>query len=107
MDTADLLPDIDESNLQKHVKVALIDDGVQSNYAGLNDNIKSGAIFFQAASNQRFSQNYNTSLYDHGTVMAYYICRVCPNVRLHVAKLDGKQRARGVSFSIQSVIDVS
>ena len=94
------------------MKVALIDDGVQSNYGDLDDNVELGMTFMPTPTGedeptQRFTQNYNTSLYGHGTVMAYYIRRVCPKVRLFVAKLAGKQRRRGVGFSIKSAIAVS
>jgi hypothetical protein len=93
------------------VRVALIDDGVQSKYGDLDDNIEVGMTFMPTPTEdgptQRFTQNYNTSLYGHGTVMAYYIRRVCPKVRLFVAKLAGKQRRLGVGFSIKSAVDVS
>ena len=94
------------------MKVALIDDGVQSNYGDLDDNVELGMTFMPTPTGedgptQRLTQNYNTSLYGHGTVMAYYIRRVCPKIRLVVAKLAGKQRRRGVGFSIKSAIDVS
>jgi hypothetical protein len=99
-----------DKRIKGEIKVALIDDGVRSNYAGLDDNIAAGtncAAPKPDGSTQRFTQNYNTSLYGHGTVMAYYIRRVCPRVRLYVAKLDGRQTARGVAFSIESAAAVS
>ena len=90
------------------MKVALIDDGIRSNYDDLDDNIEQGMTFMSSNQNSvlRFAQNYNTSIYGHGTVMAYYIRRVCPKVRLYVAKLDGRSHARGVSFSVKSAADV-
>lgn len=104
------------------VKVALLDDGVKSSYAGLDDNIKLGNSWFEiprssrrnafrGKPNQGLAQNYNTSLYSHGTVMAYYIRRVCPRVQFYVAKLnaaktDATSRSK-VSFTIKSAAEVS
>lgn len=99
------------------IKVALIDDGVKSSYARLDDSIERGDSWVhqpnpsQRRSKHGYSQNYNTSAHGHGTVMAYYICRMCPGVRLYVAKLnpepkhgDGSGRAL-VSFSIESTVE--
>ncbi|KAL7931628.1 hypothetical protein V8C35DRAFT_309949 [Trichoderma chlorosporum] len=97
------------------IKVALIDDGVKSSYATLDDSIERGDSWVhqpnpsQRRSKHGYSQNYNTSAHGHGTVMAYYICRMCPGVRLYVAKLnpelkhgDGSGR---VSFSVKSTVE--
>ncbi|KAL1869586.1 hypothetical protein Daus18300_005440 [Diaporthe australafricana] len=75
------------------IKVALIDDGVKTSYAQLNRNVKSGWQQPRPRQSQTGKDprtpylNYNSSRTGHGTVMAYYIRRVCPNVQLHVAKL--------------------
>lgn len=92
------------------VKVALLDDGVRSNYAGLDDNIATGMTCATVkASDQRFKQNhnYNISEFGHGTAMAYFIRRICPRVRLYIARLDGRDNARGVSFTVDSAVQVS
>ncbi|PNP43518.1 hypothetical protein TGAMA5MH_04490 [Trichoderma gamsii] len=99
------------------IKVALIDDGVKSSYARLDDSIERGDSWVhhsnpgQRRSKNGYSQNYNTSAHGHGTVMAYYICRMCPEARLYVAKLnpeprhgDGSGRTL-VSFSIESTVE--
>jgi hypothetical protein len=116
----------------KPVKVALIDDGVKTSRASLDDNIlcgKSGwattATTAPAAPNagggrrpaRASLRNYNSSHTGHGTVMAYYICRVCPKVKLCVAKLEPQTRPKNdagadsggeqVTFSIESVTEVS
>lgn len=109
------------------VKVALIDDGVKSSFENLDDNIVSGSKSFvrpasakEPASTEsqvkrggnfrsdRRQFSYNNSTKGHGTIMAYYIRRICPRVKLYVAKLDPQQDATGrVSFSIDSVVEVS
>lgn len=104
------------------VRVALIDDGVKTSYAGLDNNICAGKSWWQlldANANQTrmprrdYFQNYNSSYTGHGTVMAYYIKRVCPKVHFYVAKLDPEpQRAeiggRGerITFSLDLAAEV-
>ncbi|GKZ32277.1 hypothetical protein AbraIFM66950_001570 [Aspergillus brasiliensis] len=87
------------------IRVALIDDGVRSNIAGLDDSIAAGKSFATTKSSASTrSSNYNTSQFGHGTVMALCIRRMCPKVRLYVARVDGKENSRrGVSFSIASI----
>ncbi|KAF3902437.1 hypothetical protein ABW21_db0200666 [Orbilia brochopaga] len=63
------------------VKVALIDDGVKSSYARLDDCIDRGKSWARLPKSnrrksiRRYSQSYNTSQVGHGTVMAYFISR--------------------------------
>ncbi|SPO02208.1 uncharacterized protein DNG_04881 [Cephalotrichum gorgonifer] len=98
------------------VKVALIDDGVKTSYEGLSNNVKSGwshsvaGLGRTGGGTQRVPlRGYNSSHTGHGTVMAYYIRRVCPKVQLYVAKLqpaentdsDGNQP----TFSVTSATD--
>ena len=91
------------------VKVAIIDDGVKSNVNKLDDLIERGESWVkQATPNHRYSP-YTTSSRGHGTVMAYFIRRVCPNVRLYVAKLNPQVIQGRVTFTIESVtkVDIS
>ncbi|PON28837.1 hypothetical protein TGAM01_v201945 [Trichoderma gamsii] len=114
---ADIIEMLERDKKMTPIKVALIDDGVKSSYATLDDSIERGDSWVhqpnpsQRRSKHGYSQNYNTSAHGHGTVMAYYICRMCPGVRLYVAKLnpepkhgDGSGRAL-VSFSIESTVE--
>jgi hypothetical protein len=112
-----------ESASIKPIKVALIDDGVKTSYASLDENIHCGKSGWGTAradrkkSTRAYLRNYNSSQTGHGTVMAYYICRVCPKVKLCVAKLDPQTRSRNnagtgssqqqMTFSIESVTEVS
>jgi len=105
------------------VKVALIDDGVKTSYADLDSNVEAGwSGWLQSEtyshdgigkkSPREYLGNYNSSQTGHGTVMAYYIRRVCPNVRLYIAKLDPQLRpeigghGERVTFSIESAAKV-
>lgn len=50
-------------------------------------------------------RNYESSHTGHGTVMAYYIRRICPNVQLYVAKLNPEtQPGDGTGSSNQKLI---
>ncbi|ROW10102.1 hypothetical protein VMCG_02078 [Cytospora schulzeri] len=103
------------------IRVALIDDGVKTSYSELDNNIHAGKSgWHQPDPDAKYKKrmhggtfrNYNSSHTGHGTVMAYYIKRVCPNVRLYVAKLevvsprthvDG--RGKRVTFSCDSAAE--
>lgn len=111
----------------KPIKVALIDDGVKTSYASLDENIHCGKSGWSTEpavpkgsdrkkSTRAYLRNYNSSQTGHGTVMAYYILRVCPKAKLCVAKLDPQVRPgnnavagsnQQMTFSIESVTEVS
>jgi Subtilase family len=79
------------------IKVALIDDGVDGLNAELSRSIDAGQTF-----SERTKHNYNsyfTSSKGHGTIMAMLIRKICPNVRLYVAKLNEENTGRN-TFSI-------
>ncbi|KKO97684.1 hypothetical protein THAR02_10213 [Trichoderma harzianum] len=122
MEAVEQQPDSASIGIQKStrpIRVALIDDGVKTSYAGLDNNIHTGRSGWQQSdspttqtenSQWEHFRNYNSSHTGHGTVMAYYIKRVCPRVSLYVAKLDCKPHRGGasgysanVTFSIDSV----
>lgn len=101
------------------IKVALIDDGVKSSYRGLDDNILCGQSWPTPRTTQEktkvprvvTSPKYNSSQTGHGTIMAWYIRRMCPKVKLCVAKLDpvvpGLPTVEDkVTFTVESVIKV-
>ncbi|KAH6851063.1 hypothetical protein B0I37DRAFT_373102 [Chaetomium sp. MPI-CAGE-AT-0009] len=79
------------------VKLALIDDGVDGLNADLSCIIKAGQTF-----SERDDHHYNSyfkSARGHGTIMAMLIRKICPNVKLYVAKLNEEKTGRN-SFSI-------
>ncbi|KUI56352.1 Major intracellular serine protease [Cytospora mali] len=102
------------------IRVALIDDGVKSSYNKLDNNIHAGKAGWQQPNpdnKQKKStrggpfRNYNSSQTGHGTVMAYYIKRVCPKVSFYIAKLDVTSRntidgdGKFVTFSCDSAAE--
>ncbi|KAK4083567.1 uncharacterized protein Triagg1_1229 [Trichoderma aggressivum f. europaeum] len=122
MEAVEQQPDSASKDIQKSthpIRVALIDDGVKTSYAGLDNNIHTGRSGWQQPDSPTIQtensqwehfRGYNSSHTGHGTVMAYYIKRVCPRVSLYVAKLDCKPRRGGagggsenVTFSLDSV----
>lgn len=113
------------------IKVALIDDGVKTSYGRLDEIVHCGRCGWDSASGsasttskmgdkrkpaKNYPLNYNHSQTGHGTVMAYFIQRVCPRVKLCIAKLEcqtgscrqaGSDKYQPVTFSIESATEVS
>ena len=89
------------------VKVALIDDGVDVTYKELSRIIADGETFCEPSGASGLYSSYYQSSGGHGTMMASLIRRVCPNVRLYVAKLDEEKTDVGEwSFTIKSAAEV-
>lgn len=99
--------------------MALIDDGVKSSYHSLDNNILCGYSWPVPKTKQEESKvprvtippKYNSSKTGHGTVMAWYIRRMCPKVKLCVAKLDPvvpglAASDEKVTFTVESAIKV-
>lgn len=99
--------------------MALIDDGVTSSFQSLDENIIHGESWAEARTQESYGSipvisrltTYTTSHTDHGTLMAWYIRRMCPHVQLCVAKLDPELAPASsgddkVTFTIESVIKV-
>ena len=99
--------EVSESSQSDPIKVAIIDDGVKSSHAGLDANIDEGESWVRQAKQRDPYSPYNTSAKGHGTVMAYYIRRVCPKVRLYVAKLDPRMVQGRLVFSMESAAEVN
>jgi len=96
--------------MEKHkrpVKVALIDDGVDSNHDRLRENIKGGKTYcFSYPGKEEVTSSYYTSTSGHGTLMATLIRTVCPEVELFIAKLDDTRVSDGYGFTAQSAAEV-
>lgn len=106
--------------------MALLDDGVKTSYENLSSNVMAGRSFVRLSTSAdyvdattpvkriwqpksgRRQSSYTNSTMGHGTVMAYYIRRMCPLVKFYVAKLDPERNSQGrVTFTIESVAKVS
>ncbi|PVH73216.1 subtilisin-like protein, partial [Cadophora sp. DSE1049] len=90
---------------EKPVKVAIIDDGVKSAYDNLDANIAGGESWVSQPISEDPHSPYLTSVKGHGTVMAYFIRRICPEVKLYVLKLDPQMMGSRVTFSIESATE--
>lgn len=95
----------DSSKLPRRIKVALIDDGVDGLNADLSCVIEMGQTFSERS---RHSYNsYFSSTNGHGTIMAMLIRKICPNVRLYVAKLNEQKTGRNkMSITAESAVKV-
>lgn len=81
--------------LPRPVLVAVIDDGVDINEASVQSRVIGGRSFCHRNEDQNLNQPYYVSSGGHGTAMAGLICKLCPNVKLFVLKLDVKVDASG------------
>lgn len=74
--------------LKHPVNVAVIDDGVDINDQTIQSRIAGGRSFCHRDESENLNQPYYVSSGGHGTAMAGLICKVCPNVRLYILKLN-------------------
>lgn len=74
--------------LVEPVLVALIDDGVDINDQTIQSRVTAGRSFCHRSEPDNLNQGYYISSGGHGTAMAGFICKLCPNVQLYVLKLD-------------------
>ncbi|KAL7800594.1 hypothetical protein V8C43DRAFT_274335 [Trichoderma afarasin] len=77
--------------LGQDVAVALIDDGVRISHDSLHGRIIGGRSFddgYNGIGLPGAERPFHESPTGHGTLMANMICRVCPNVKLYVCRLN-------------------
>jgi hypothetical protein len=86
------------------IKVALIDDGVDAAHGSLSSVIEDGESFSKR-SNGLYSSYYKSSR-GHGTIMATLIRKVCPGVKLYVAKLNEERTNNGFEITAASAVEV-
>ncbi|RSL99034.1 hypothetical protein CEP52_010008 [Fusarium oligoseptatum] len=95
--------DIEEQEAPPRIKVALIDDGVDGLNGELSSVIAAGQTF-----SERTNHDYNPyfkSTRGHGTIMAMLIRKICPNLRLYVAKLNEQRTGRNtMSITAESAV---
>ena len=86
---ADFIQNVDAPlPLREDILVALIDDGIDINEQSLHKRILDGRSFCPRDSHQNLNQPYYSTTSGHGTVMASLICRICPNAKLYIIKLN-------------------
>ncbi|KAK3490308.1 peptidase S8/S53 domain-containing protein [Neurospora hispaniola] len=88
------------------VKIAIIDDGIDSTQKIFTERIQTGESFYAAGS--RWKGAYYVPTGSHGTLMAQLICAVCPETvaKLYIAQLEPVPRSDGRrGFTPQSAIE--
>jgi hypothetical protein len=75
-------------NVKEDIKVAVIDDGIDGFQENITDNIVSGISFCRYSDSGNLMNAYYVPSGGHGTMMASLICRLCPQVKLFVARLE-------------------
>ncbi|KAF2113700.1 hypothetical protein BDV96DRAFT_578247 [Lophiotrema nucula] len=89
---------------QPVIKVALIDDGVDSTFDDLSSIIKEGQSYSIRDKELGLWNPYYHSADGHGTVMAWLIRLICPRVQIYVAKLNELQTQDKVEITASSAI---
>lgn len=85
------------------VKVAIIDDGVYPDRDGVGDHIEGGETFYD---NEGHWPGHYQSTYGHGHLMACLIKRLCPKVKLYIAKLNELWRDGRSQITSESAAEV-
>lgn len=75
-------------SLRYPITVAIIDDGVDINEPTIQSKIIGGRSFCRRDPEQNLNQPYYVSGGGHGTAMAGFIGKMCPNVKLVILRLD-------------------
>lgn len=76
------------------VKIAIIDDGIDSTLGVFSGRIQTGQSFYKPGSG-RGNGSYYVPTGPHGTLMAQLICEICPVVKLYIAQLEPAPRHDG------------
>ncbi|KAI1129180.1 hypothetical protein F5Y10DRAFT_238742 [Nemania abortiva] len=104
--------------LEHPVTVAIIDDGIDVNDPTFHSRIVDGRSFCSRDEEQNLNQPYYVSGSGHGTAMAKLICKICPNVKLYILRLDeyvtetgkrqitAKSAAKAVRAAITKEVDI-
>ncbi|KAH8672868.1 peptidase S8/S53 domain-containing protein [Tricladium varicosporioides] len=79
------------------IKVAVIDDGIDGFGNDLSGSIAHGVSFCRSSDSENLIRTYYVSSGGHGTKMARLIRRICPTVKLYVARLE-EYRSSGKRF---------
>ncbi|KAK3399636.1 peptidase S8/S53 domain-containing protein [Sordaria brevicollis] len=101
------------------VKIAIIDDGINTTLPIFSNRIQVGESFYRPGTGRRHGAYY-VPTGPHGTLMAQLICEICPVVKLYIAQLEyvptadeqhthgrslGRGGGAGRSFTTESAIE--
>lgn len=81
--------------IEHHVKIAIIDNGVNTSLNTLDGKIANGKSFCPYLNSTDFMTAYFAPSGKHETQMATLISQICPHVRLYVARLEEHPRIDG------------
>ncbi|RSM19133.1 hypothetical protein CDV31_002054 [Fusarium ambrosium] len=77
------------------LRIAIIDDGIDATVSNIQHRIGGGATFCPYPHSSDLMNPYFAPSGDHGTLMAQLICRMCPDARLYIARLEELQTLKG------------
>ena len=89
------------------IKIAVIDDGIDTALDDFTGKIQVGESFYRLSELTGRRGAYYVPSGPHGTLMAQLICKVCPVVKLYIAQLEvlpGQDGRR--SFTVESASEV-
>lgn len=89
------------------IKIAVIDDGINTALDIFTNRIQVGESFYRLGELSGRRGSYYVPSGPHGTLMAQLICEVCPVVKLYIAQLEvlpGQDGRR--SFTAESATEV-
>lgn len=84
------------------VKVAIIDDGIDSSLAKFQGRIADGRSYLKRSDKPERTVDYWVGPGGHGTEMARLVCQICPVARLYVIRLE---EGKGESGERQIKVD--
>lgn len=74
--------------MKEPIRIAVIDDGVNSFDPTIDSKVIGGRSFSYRDEDQTLVNPYYVSSEGHGTAMAGFIRKICPNVEIYVLRLD-------------------
>ena len=96
-----MLPELED------IRVAVIDDGVNGFENDLSDSIVTGISYSRTSDTDNLIRSYYVSSGGHGTMMAKLIRRMCPSVKLYIARLEEYKSSNKRFITARSARDVS
>ncbi|CAK7226324.1 hypothetical protein SCUCBS95973_006163 [Sporothrix curviconia] len=105
-DYAHFLQSVKPDHKVNPVKIAIIDDGIDTSLGDFTDKIQVGESFFQLSELFGRRGSYYVPTGKHGTLMAQSICSICPMVKLYIAQLEVLPGQNGQrSFTAESATE--
>lgn len=105
-DFAEFLKSAKPNPQVRPIKIAIIDDGIDTSLDDFTDKIQVGESFFQLSELFGRRGAYYVPTGKHGTLMAQSICSVCPAVKLYIAQLEVLPGQNGQrSFTAESATE--